>query len=327
MRYARIVGLGKYLPHKVLNNFDLEKMVDTSDEWITARTGIKERRIAQGGTGASQLAVEASKVALKRAGLKPENLELIIVATVTPDTQFPSTACYVQNLLKADKACCFDISAACTGFICALICAQGLIESGLYKNALVVGSEVLSCITDWEDRATCVLFGDGAGAAVLTTGTKRSFISSHMGADGSKDKLLVLPGGGSRNPTNKQTIKHRLHYIKMSGNELFRLAVRAMTEAAEKALKKARISIKDVSFLIPHQANIRIINAVTKALRIPREKVYVNIERYGNTSAATTAIALCEAWEEKRIKKDDIIVLDAFGGGLVWGALVIRWTQ
>lgn len=325
MKYAKIVGLGKYLPTKVLNNFDLEKIVDTSDEWITARTGIKERRIAKEGIGASRLALPAAKSALQRAGIKPNDLELIIVATVTPDTQFPSTACYLQNYLKAVKTSCFDISGACAGFVYALVCAQSFIESGLYKNALVVGTEVLSSVTDWQDRSTCVLFGDGAGAAVLASGRGKSFLSSYLGADGSQDKVLILPGGGSRYPTTEETVKDRFHYIKMRGNELFRIAVRIMVDAARNALKKARIETKDINIFIPHQANIRIINAVAKRLKLPQERIYLNIARYGNMSSASSAVALCEAWEEKKIKKDDIVVLDAFGGGLVWGSLVIRW--
>jgi 3-oxoacyl-[acyl-carrier-protein] synthase-3 len=325
MKYAKIAGLGKFLPHKVVNNFDLEKIVDTSDEWISTRTGIKERRLAEKNTGASFLAYEAAKEALKRANIKAKDLELIIVATITPDRQFPSTACYLQNLLQAQGACSFDISAACAGFIYALVCAQGYIEAGIYKNALVVGSEVLSSITDWQDRSTCVLFGDGAGAAVLTAGSKKSFLSSYMGADGSKEDMLLLPAGGSRMPASEETIKQRLHYIKMKGNELFRVAARAMAEAAKKVLQKASLSIKDVHVLIPHQANIRIISAVAKILKFPEDKIYLNISRYGNMSSASAAIALCEAWEENRIKKDNIVLLDAFGGGLVWGSLLIKW--
>ena len=326
MRNAGIVGLGKYLPQRRLTNFDLEKMVDTSDEWITTRTGIKERRIVSENEAASDLAYQASKVALKRAGLKPTNLELIIVATITPDTHFPSTACHLQRLLKAKNACCFDVSAACAGFVYALVVAQSLISSGVYKNALVVGSEVLSSITDWEDRSTCVLFGDGAGAAVLAPSRSKGILSSYLGGDGSLGNLLILPAGGSRMPATPETVKKKFHYIKMEGRELFKQAVRIMVDAAHKALKKAGLKVKDVRWLIPHQANLRIINAVSDRLHISRERVYVNIHRYGNMSSASTAVALCEVWEEGNLRKGDVVVLDAFGGGLVWGSCVIKWV-
>ena len=326
MKSAKIVGLGKYLPSKRLLNSDLEKMVDTSDEWITTRTGIKERRIAQKGVGASGLAHKASQIALERAGIDPKDLDLIIVATITPDTQFPSTACYLQNYLKAKKAACFDVSAACAGFVYALASAWQFIKGGLYKNALVVGSEVLSTITDWEDRSTCVLFGDGAGAAVLAESKKDSFLSAYLGSDGSQAEILNMPGGGSRHPISLEIIEKRMNYMKMKGNELFRFAVRIMVHAADKALAKAGLERSDVGLFIPHQANERIITAVAQRLHIPQDKIYLNIARYGNMSSASSAVALCEAWEEGKIKKDDIVVLDAFGGGLVWGSCVIRWA-
>ncbi|MCK4809600.1 MAG: ketoacyl-ACP synthase III [Candidatus Omnitrophica bacterium] len=324
MKSAKIVGLGKYLPPKILTNLDLEKRVDTTDEWITTRTGIKSRHIVENNTPVSVLAKEASLIALKRAGIKPKDLDLIIVATITPDTQFPSTACYLQDYLKAKKACCFDVSAACAGFVYALTCAWQFLKTGFYKNALIVGGEVLTSITDWEDRSTCVLFGDGAGAAVLVPTGKDGILSSYLGADGSEADLLILPGGGSRNPVSARVVEERLNYIKMRGNELFRIAVRIMVEAAKKSLRMAKLTSKSVKLLIPHQANIRIINAVAKRLEL-EGKTYINIDRYGNMSSASSAIALCEAWEEKKIKKDDIIVLDAFGGGLVWGSCVIKW--
>ena len=326
MRSAKIAGLGKYLPHKILTNADLEKMVDTSDEWITTRTGIKERRLINNGSASSDLAYEAAKVALKRAGIKGSELDAIIVATITPDRQFPSTACYLQTHLKARHAAAFDISAACSGYVYGLTTAWQFISGGLYKKVLIIGSEVLSMVTDWKDRSTCVLFGDGAGAAVMVDTSKKSFLSAYLGADGSQEELLMLPAGGSRLPTDKATIKDRQHYIKMRGNELFRIAVRVMVEAAQKALQKADLTGEDVDVLIPHQANIRIINAVAQRLKIPPEKVFVNIAKYGNMSAASSAVALCEAWEEGRIKKDDIVVLDTFGGGLVWGSSVIKWV-
>lgn len=325
MKSAKIIGLGKFLPPNVLSNSDLEKMVETTDEWITTRTGIKERRIAAKGVGASYLAYEASRIAIKRAGLKPKDIDLIIVATITPDTQFPATACYVQNYLKATNAACFDVSAACAGFPYALTCAWQFIKGGLYKNVLVVGSEVLSTIVDWKDRSTCVLFGDGAGAVVLTGTNRSGILSAYLGGDGSQTDLLILPGGGSLYPANEETVKERLHYIKMRGNELFRIAVRVMVQAARQALKIAKIPTKNIDLLVPHQANERILSAVASRLGVPNEKVYVNITRYGNMSSASSVIALCEAWEEGKIRKDDIVVLDAFGGGLVWGSAVIKW--
>ncbi len=326
MKSVKIAGLGKYLPPKRLHNSDLVKMVDTSDEWITTRTGIKERRIAEKGVGASQLAHKASEIALERAGISPKDLDLIIVATITPDTQFPSTACYLQDYLKAKKAACFDVSAACAGFVYGLVTAWQFIKGGLYKNVLVVGSEVLSSVTDWGDRSTCVLFGDGAGAAVLTESQEPGFLSAYLGGDGSQAEILNIPGGGSRNPISAEGIGQGFHYIKMKGNELFRVAVRIMVQTANKALAKADLKESDIDLLIPHQANERIITAVSNRLHIPEDKVYINIVRYGNMSSASSAVALCEAWEEKKINKDNIIVLDAFGGGLVWGSCVIKWV-
>ncbi|MDP8289722.1 MAG: beta-ketoacyl-ACP synthase III [Candidatus Susulua stagnicola] len=326
MKFVKIAGLGKYLPPKRLLNSDLEKMVETSDEWITARTGIKERRISEKGVGASGLAYKASQIALERAGVDPKDLDLIIVATITPDTQFPSTACYLQNYLKASKAACFDVSAACAGFVYGLVNAWQLIKGGLYKNALVVGCEVLSTITDWEDRSTCVLFGDGAGAAVLTESIKPGFLSAYLGSDGSQTDILNMPGGGSRNPISTEVIDSRMHYMKMKGNELFKIAVRVMVEAAKKALARAELDNSNIDMLIPHQANERIISAVGKRLGLSKDKIYINIDRYGNMSSASSAVALCEAWEDKRFKTDNIVVLDAFGAGLVWGSCVLKWV-
>ncbi len=317
--------MGKYLPKTVLSNADLEKMVDTSDEWITTRTGIKERRIVSKQEAVSDLAMKAAEEALKDAKVKPQDLDLLIIATITPDMQFPSTACFVQAALGAKNAVCFDISAACSGFLYGLVTAQQFIARGVYKNALIIGAEVLSGVTDWEDRNTCVLFGDGSGAVVLGEVKSGGMLSSYLGSDGNYADLLMLPGGGSRNPATHKTIDGRLHYIKMRGNELFKIAVKAMTNAATHALSNAGLSPKDVDLLIPHQANVRIISAVAKRLGLSEDKVYLNIERYGNTSSASTAIALCEAVKEGRIKKGDILVLDAFGAGLVWGACVIKW--
>jgi 3-oxoacyl-[acyl-carrier-protein] synthase-3 len=322
---VKIVGLGKFLPKKVLTNFDLEKMVDTSDEWITTRTGIKERRIVSN-QSSSTLGTQASLKALRSAGIKPKDVELIIVATITPDTQFPSTACYIQRDLGAKKAAVLDISAACAGFVYALGIARALVGGGFYKNALVVGSEVLTTITDWKDRSTCILFGDGAGAAVVVpTRSSGGVLSMYLGGDGNFSNLLILPAGGSRLPATSETVKKRMHYTKMQGNELFKVAVRVMVECAERALREVGLKKKDIDMLIPHQANLRIIKAVGKRLNLPDEKIFVNIHKYGNMSSASTAVALCEAYEEGRIKKGSIVVLDAFGGGLVWGSSVIKW--
>lgn len=326
MKKIGIIGVGEYLPEKILTNADLEKMVDTSDEWITTRTGIKQRHLVGEGQAASDLAAKAAEKALLSAGLAANDIDLIIVATVTPDTQFPSTACYVQARIGAKKAICFDISAACAGFVYALINAQQFIKGGLCKRALVIGAEVLSSITDWTDRSTCVLFGDGAAAVVLSEVPSGGIISSYLGSDGNMTRLLLVPAGGSRQPATRETVENHLHYIKMQGNELFKLAVNIMTRAAEQVLKQTNLTFADVDIVIPHQANSRIIMAVAKKLGLEEDKVYLNIEKYGNMSSASTAIALCEAAKEGRIKKGDIVLLDAFGAGLVWGACLIEWT-
>lgn len=325
MKRVGIIGLGEYLPKKVLTNANLEKLVDTSDEWITTRTGIKQRRIAAKNEATSDLAIKASKQALEDAGLKPQDIDLIIVATITPDMPFPSVACLLQDALSAKNAACFDISAACAGFVYAISIAKQFIARGTYKNALVVGAEVLSSVTDWQDRNTCILFGDGAGAVVLSEVKSGGILSVYLGSDGSKKNLLMVPAGGSRIPPSRQTLDKRLHYIKMQGNELFKLAVTIMAEAAQIALKQAGLECKDISLVIPHQANMRIIMAMAKKLGLPKEKIYLNIEKYGNMSSASTATALCEAVRTGRIKKGDIVLLDAFGAGLVWGACVIKW--
>jgi len=325
MKPVGIIGLGEYLPKRVLTNRDLEKMVDTTDEWITTRTGIKERRLVSENEATSDLAINSAKEALKDAKLEPKDLDLIIVATVTPDMQFPSVSCLVQKALGAKKAACFDISAACAGFIYGIVTAQQFILSGLYKNILVIGAEVLSSITDWQDRSTCVLFGDGAGAVVVSKVKRGGILSTYLGSNGDMADLLLVPGGGSRNPASHQTIDKRMHYIKMRGNELFKYAVICMTEAVEIALKRAKLTTRDIDCLIPHQANLRIIQAVAKRLNLDEKKVYLNIHKYGNISSASTATALCEAVKEKVIKRGDIVVLDAFGAGLVWGACVIEW--
>lgn len=323
---AGIIGVGSYLPPKILRNADLEKMVDTSDEWIITRTGIKERRIAENDVATSDLAVEAAHKALAMAKLTPMDIDLIIVATVTPDMNFPSTACLVQDKLKAVNAAAMDIGAACSGFIYGLSIAQGFIASGMYKNILVIGAETLSKITDWQDRNTCVLLGDGAGAAVLQPVPEgQGILSIYLGADGSAGDLLKLPAGGSRFPASHETVDKRMHYMKMSGNQLFKIAVKLMAESAQRALAQCGLTCEDVACLIPHQANIRIINAAAKRLGVPEEKIFLNIEKYGNISAASTIIGLDEAFKQNKIKSGDIVVLVAFGGGLTWGGCVIKW--
>jgi len=325
MKKVGIIGVGEYLPKKVLTNADLEKIVDTSNEWIVSRTGIKERRIAGADESTSVLAIKAAKEALKDAKIDPQALDLIIVATITPDMQFPSVASIVQNALGATKAAAFDVSAACAGFVYGLSVAHQFIATGTYKNVLVIGAEKLSSITDWEDRNTCVLFGDGAGACVFGEVTTGGIISTYLGCDGSSQDLLYMPGGGSKNPATHETVDKRLHYLKMEGNEVFKIAVRTMTDAAETVLKQAGLKFSDIDLIIPHQANSRIILAVAKRLGLPEEKIFLNIEKYGNMSSASTVTALVEAVKEGRVKKGDIILLDCFGAGLVWGASVIKW--
>ncbi|HNX80635.1 MAG TPA: beta-ketoacyl-ACP synthase III [Candidatus Omnitrophota bacterium] len=325
MKKVGFIGIGSYVPEKILTNADLEKIVDTSDEWITSRTGIKERRIIAQSEATSDLAYKAALQALAEAKLKPEQIDLIIVATITPDMQFPSTACFVQHKLGATNAFCFDVAAACAGFVYAVTIAKQFIARGALKNALVIGSETLSTITDWQDRNTCVLFGDGAGACVLSEVKSGGILSSYLGSDGSMSDILMVPGGGSRNPASHETIDQRQHFIKMRGNELFKIAVNVMAEAACKAVEKAGLKADDIDLVIPHQANIRIIMAVAKKLGLTEEKVFFNIEKYGNTSSASTIIALTEAVKIGRVRKGDIILLDAFGAGLTWGACVIQW--
>lgn len=326
-RNAAITGTGSYLPDTILSNFDLEKMVDTSDEWIRQRTGIVERRIAEDDVATSDLSVQAARLAIKRAQIDPLDIEMILVATVTPDTFFPSTACYVQKGIGAKNASAMDISAACAGFLYGLDLANGLIVSGQYNTILVVGGEVFNNIVDWNDRNTCVLFGDGAGAAIVqATEEPKGILSSYIGSDGdyADINLLGIPAGGSRMPVTSNAIDQNLNKIQMNGREVFKLGVRLMPEAAERALKKANVSVDDIDLLIPHQANLRIIEAVGHRLGVPREKVYVNVDKYGNTSAATVIIALDEAIQEGIAKPDDLILLVTFGAGLTWGSTLLR---
>jgi 3-oxoacyl-[acyl-carrier-protein] synthase-3 len=323
---SRIISTGSYLPEKVLTNHDLEQMVDTSDEWITERTGIRERRIASENQAASDLAYEASKVALERAVLKAKDLDLIIAATVTGDMPFPSTACILQDKLGAKKAAAFDINAACSGFLYGLYIADGFIKSGMHKRILVVGTEVLSKITDWNDRTTCVLFGDGAGAVIVEpTEKNRGIISMSINSDGSMWDLLHMPGGGSRFPASRDSVDKGLHYIKMKGNETFKFAVRTLEDLVVKILEENKLASSQLSLLIPHQANLRIIQATADRLGLPMDKVLVNIDRYGNTSAASIPIALDEAVTTGRIKDGDYILLESFGGGLTWASALVKW--
>ncbi len=320
-----ILGLGAYMPERVLTNADLEKIVDTSDEWIQTRTGIKERRIADKGTPTSELAARAAEGALKQAGLKATDLDLIILATISPDMVFPSTACIVQNKIGAQCAA-FDISAACSGFPYALTLAEGLIRSGSYKYILVIGAEVISTYINWKDRSTCVLFGDGAGAAVLgKTDDGSGILSTYLGSDGSQAKLLQIPAGGSAIPTTPESVSQGLHFVQMEGSEVFKSAVRTMGDSVIEVTKRAGLKVEDIDCLIPHQANLRILNAVTDRIGIDPKKVFINLDRYGNMSAASTAVALFEAVQEGRIKKGSIVVLVAFGSGLTWAACTIQW--
>ncbi|MBC8631060.1 ketoacyl-ACP synthase III [[Eubacterium] tenue] len=323
---AGILGVGSYLPEKIISNFDLEKIMDTSDEWIRTRTGIKERRVADVNEATSDLATKAALNAIKDANLTPEDIDLIIVATITPDMIFPSTACLVQANIKAANAACFDLEAACSGFIYGMTVAKQFIETNTYKHVLVIGAEALSRILDYEDRSTAILFGDGAGAVVMGSVNGGGVLSTNLGSDGNGKDYLNIPAGGSKNPASEETLKNRLHYVKMAGNDVFKFAVRIMQDASIKCVESANLDIQDIDYLIPHQANIRIIEASAKRLKLNMDKVYVNLDRYGNMSAASIPVALDEAYREGKIKKDDNIVLVGFGGGLTWGASVVRWS-
>lgn len=320
-----ISGLGAYLPPKVLTNFDLEKMVDTTDEWIQSRTGIQTRRIAEKNQSASDLGIPAAIEAIQNAGLTAADIDLVIVATITPDMFFPSTACRIQHKIGA-KCGAFDLAAACSGFPYAVAVADSFIKSGTYENILVVGSEVLSGFIDWSDRSTCVLFGDGAGAAVLSRSQNgHGIVANTIGADGSQGDLLQIPGGGSANPPTEDTVKSKLHTLKMQGSEVFKVAVRTMDLAVRDVVQKAGLQLSDIQCLIPHQANMRILQAVAERLEMPLDKIFINVEKYGNMSSASTAVALYEAVKTGKIKKGDNVVLVAFGGGLTWASTLIQW--
>ena len=320
-----ITGLGMHVPAKVLTNADLEKMVETTDEWIQSRTGIKERRVAEIGTTTSDLAYGAATEALRQANLDPKDVELLIVATTTPDMLFPATSCLVQQRLGAKSAVCFDLSAACSGSVFAIITAQQYLLTGRYKNALVIGAEVLSSFIDWTDRSTCVLFGDGAGACVLKPVDRGGILATDMGSDGSAAELLYMPGGGSKYPPSHASVDQRLHFLRMNGTEIFKLAVRRMADSAKRVVADAGLAPEHVECFIPHQANTRIIESVAKFADLPIEKVYMNLQRYGNTSSASNLIALYEAVKEGVIKRDDHVVMVAFGAGLTWGSLLLQW--
>ncbi len=327
---SSIIGTGSYMPEKVLTNEDLSKMVDTSDEWITSRTGIRERRIAAENQATSDLAAEAARRALANAGVSAEEIQLIIVATVTPDMFFPSTACFVQKKIGATNAVCFDVSAACSGFLYALQVARHFINTGNRATALVIGAEKLSSLVNWKDRNTCVLFGDGAGAVVIRRAEEGAdapgrVLSTVMGSDGNLADLLKVPGGSSACPITPENIESRPNTIHMEGRETFKHAVTRMLEASQQALELAGLTAADVALVIPHQANARIITAIAERLGLPDERVFMNLDKYGNTSAATIPVALDEARQAGRLKKGDVILLVAFGGGFTWASSVLRW--
>jgi len=325
-RTCSISGVGSYLPSRVLTNGDLEKMVETSDEWITSRTGIKERRLAAPDEFTSDLATEAALKAMTNAGITAAQIDLIIIATITPDMPFPSTACLVQRKIGASRAAAFDIEAACSGFIFGLEIAQQFIMSRTYDTVLVVGAEKPSSIVDWTDRNPCLLFGDGAGAAILQTRPEaHGLLTAVMGSDGQKSDLLFMPGGGSRCPATAESVSSRMHYLRMEGKETFKNAVQAMQTAAEEALQRCEIDISRIKCIIPHQANRRIIDAVCERLGAKPEQLFVNLHKYGNTSAASVAIALDEAVQSGQVQRGDLILMIVFGAGLTWGAAVIEW--
>ncbi|MGM0413823.1 MAG: beta-ketoacyl-ACP synthase III [Bacillota bacterium] len=324
---AVITGVGKYLPEKVLTNYDLEEIVDTSDEWIKQRTGIEKRHIAADDQPTSDLALRAAKEALANAGLSGEDLDLIIVATVTPDMAFPATACIIQDKLGAKNAAAFDLEAGCSGFVYGLSVGSKFIEAGQYENVLIIGAETLSKIINWKDRGTCILFGDGAGAAVLQAGEEGGILATHLGSDGSGSNTLYQEAGGSLKPASEETVAKNMHTISMEGNKVFRFAVKKMGSASLKVLNEAGLEPEDVDFFVPHQANTRIISAAAKRLKLDEDNVIVNLPEYGNTSSASVPIALAEAVENNRIKDGDILVLVAFGAGLTWASAVLEWKQ
>ena len=326
MKNAKIIGLGSYLPEKVLTNADLEKMVDTSDEWIVSRTGMRERRLAAKDEFTSSMGVKAARKAFDHAQIDPQKIDLILVATLTPDYPFPSTACIIQAELKMPAAAAFDIHAACTGYIYALSIAKAFIESGTYHNILIVATEKLSSIVDYEDRTTCVLFGDGATACVVSDQGKGLVIrNTILGSDGEQTDILKMPAGGSRLPSSYETVEAKLHCIKMEGKETFKHAVRRMEASSRKCIEQAGLTEAEINWLVPHQANIRIIDAIARRFKVPQEKVYITVDKYGNTSSSSIGIALDELLQKEKISSGDNILLTAFGAGLTWGSSVLTY--
>ncbi|HOW97991.1 MAG TPA: beta-ketoacyl-ACP synthase III [Kiritimatiellia bacterium] len=327
-RTVSIVGIGSYVPDRILTNADLEKMVDTTDEWITTRTGIKERHIAAPDQASSDLGAEAARRALADAGISPEDVDMIVLGTITPDMGFPNTACFVQAKIGARNAFCFDIEAACSGFLYALEIGRQFVSTGTMETVLVIAAEKITSILDWKDRNTCVLFGDAAGAVVLRArGAAHGVMSSVLGSDGTLAELLMLPGGGSRYPATEETVRQRLHYMKMAGREVFKHAVTNMSRAATDALRSSGLGTDDIRWIIPHQANLRIIEAIGERLGVGKDKVVVNLDRYGNSSAATIPLALDELYRQGKLQKHDKILMVAFGGGFTWGASVVEWDK
>lgn len=323
-----IIGTGSYVPEKILTNADLEKMVETSDEWIVSRTGIKERRICPEGKASSDLGTKAAMNAIEDAGIKVSDIDMIICATITPDMLFPSTACIIQNNIGAENIPCFDLSAACSGFIYGLEIARNLVSAERYKNILVVAAECMSRVTDYTDRSTCVLLGDGAAAAIVSkTQDDTGILDTYLGASGKYGNLLYVPAGGSRMPASHETVNSRMHFMKMEGSTLFRIAVNAMSDSVREILERNKIAPDNISLFIPHQANIRIIQAVAKTSGISMDRVFLNIEKYGNMSAASVGVALDEAVKSKRIRRNDLICMVSFGAGLTWAANLIRWGK
>lgn len=323
---ARITGTGAYVPKKILTNHDLERMVSTTDAWILERTGISERRVADKGETTSDLAFAASQRALQAVGIEPEEIELIIVATITPDMLMPSTGCLLQEKLGAKNAVAFDINAACSGFIYGLSVANAFILSGMYKTILLVGAELLTRFVDWEDRSTCILFGDGAGAAVIQRHVgKRGILSTHMHSDGALSDLIRIQAGGTAHPSSHDTVERRMHVIKMKGNETFKAAVRSLEGVVQETLEHNKVRPEEIDYLVPHQANLRIIQAMAQRLEMPMEKVVLTLPKYGNTSAASIPMALDTAVRDGRIRENHLLLLEAFGGGLTWASALIRW--
>ncbi|MBP2019251.1 3-oxoacyl-[acyl-carrier-protein] synthase-3 [Symbiobacterium terraclitae] len=328
LRPVGITGIGAAVPERVLTNQELERMVETSDEWIRTRTGIRERRIAAPEEASSDYAIRAARKAMAQAGVTPDQVDLIICATVTPDMPFPATAVLVQDAIGAHGAAAFDLSAACPGWVYGVVMAQQSIATGLYNCALVIGVELLSKVVNWKDRSTCVLFGDAAGAAVLQPVSEgRGILASVLGSEGSGACHLNIPAGGSRMPTSPETVARGLHYVQMNGSEVFKFAVRVMNEATVQVVEKAGFGVSDIDLLVPHQANTRIIDSAVKRLGLDPERVVVNLDRYGNTSSASIPVALAEALEEGRLQDGDRVVCVSFGAGLVWGALALRWGR